>query len=266
MTWCDFEDVRRYARAVEIAHRAGVSIGLATMRIIKPGEDGFLKIIADAAPEAILVRNLSALAYMAQRYPNAQLVGDYSLNVANEISAFVLLSGHGWRGETGASLSRLTPSHDLNAAQLEAMLRRIDGGLFEVVLHQQMPMFHMEHCVFAHMLSDGKDYRDCGRPCEKHRVSLRDRVGIEHPLQADAGCRNTVFNGRAQSAGAYVPRLLELGVRHFRVELLQEDRSATDSLLTYYSDLLAGRKSERPRTGLKVLNLMGVTPGTLEFE
>ena len=147
------------------------------------------------------------------------------------------------------------------------MLKRIDGGLFEVVLHQQMPMFHMEHCVFAHMLSNGKDFHDCGRPCETHKVSLRDRVGIEHPLHADAACRNTVYNGRAQSAASYLPRLRELGVRHFRVELLTESAAGTLDMLSYYAQLLDGSAATpRPKTSLKVLNLMGVTPGTLEFE
>ena len=59
-------------------------------------------------------------------------------------------------------------------------------------------MFHMEHCVFAATLSDGKDWRDCGRPCDHHRVELLDRVGAGFPLLADTGCRNTVFNSVAQ--------------------------------------------------------------------
>jgi U32 family peptidase len=268
MIWCDFEDVRRYKEAVEVARAAGRTIGLATMRVTKPGEEGFLKQIAECAPDALLVRNLSSLSYFAQAYPGIELVADYSLNVANELTAWVLMQGMGWRPEGSSSrLARLTPSHDLNAAQLEAMLKRISGGVFEAVLHQHMAMFHMEHCVFAHMLSNGRDYRDCGRPCEKHRVSLRDRVGVEHPLQADAGCRNTVFNGRPQSIAAYVPMLLERGVQHFRVELLQESERETQDLLRYYSGVLAGRSSiQRPRTKLKVMNLMGVTPGTMEFD
>ena len=272
---CDFEDVGRYAQAVTLARAAGVKIALATMRVVKPGEDGFLNQIGESRPDAVLVRNLSSLAYFAGKYPELELAGDYSLNVANELTAYVLLQGIGWRtAMSPARLARLTPSHDLNFAQLEAMLRRMSGSLFEVVLHQHMPMFHMEHCVFAHMLSPGKDYRDCGRPCEKHRVSLRDRVGVEHPLQADAGCRNTLFNGRAQSIAAYAPRLMELGVRQFRVELLQEDAKATTELLSFYADTLAGRPTadrdlrdpRNSRGGARVLNLMGVTPGTMEFE
>ena len=59
--WCEFEDIRRYAEAVQVAREAGVRVGLATMRVIKPGEDGFLKLIGDCGPDMVLVRNLSAL-------------------------------------------------------------------------------------------------------------------------------------------------------------------------------------------------------------
>lgn len=258
MLWCDFEDVRRYGEAVAMGRELGMPIGLATLRICKPGEDGFLNALLSHRPDAILVRNLSSLSYCREHAPATQLVGDYSLNVANELTARLL---------SEAGLSRLTPSHDLNIEQLEAMLRWTGGGRFELVLHQHMPMFHMEHCVFAHMLSEGRDHRTCGRPCERHLLSLRDRVGVEHPLAADAGCRNTVFNGRAQSAAGYLSRLKSAGIACYRVELLRESSQQTEELLAYYQSLLEGRDTPKaPRTSLKVLDVMGVTPGTMAWE
>jgi putative protease len=159
------------------------------------------------------------------------------------------------------------PSYDLNFAQLGAMLSRIDAGLFEVVIHQHMPMFHMEHCVFAHVLSNGKDFRDCGRPCEKHKVDLTDRVGEPHPLIPDVGCRNTVFNAQAQSGAEYLPRMLALGARHFRVELLREDAASARRVMEHYSKLLAGESEPRAMVrSLRVLNQLGVTSGTLLHE
>ncbi len=74
-------------------------------------------------------------------------------------------------------------------------------------------MFHMEHCVFCAFLSEGTDYRNCGRPCDQHHVRLRDRVGAEHPLKADAGCRNTVYNSRAQTGAEFADRMVALGAR-----------------------------------------------------
>ena len=259
MVWCDFENVGDYPEAVEFARRNGRKIGLVTLRIIKPGEDRFLNQMGQCWPDAILVRNLSSIAYLAANFPTVELVGDYSLNVTNELSAWVLLKQLG--------LARLTPSHDLNWLQLQAMLSRISGRVFEVVLHQQMPMFHNEHCLFAHLLSDGKDSRDCQRPCEKHRVSLRDRMGVEHPVHADAGCRNTVFNGRAQGIAGYAQQLRRLGVNYFRVELLRETARETTDLLDYYAAIQDGRTSAPlPNSRLRILNMMGVTPGTMEFK
>ncbi|HEX7449033.1 MAG TPA: U32 family peptidase [Pirellulales bacterium] len=255
MVYCDFEDVRRYREVVPLAHAAALPLGLATLRILKPGEEGLLAKIAAAGADAVLIRNLGSLDWFRQHEPSVPLVGDYSLNAANELTADLLL---------GQRLSRLTPSYDLTWEQLTAMLGRISPGSFEVVVHQHMPMFHMEHCVFAAELSGGKDWRDCGRPCDHHRVELRDRVGAAFPLLADTGCRNTVFNSVPQSAAEYVPRMLAAGLRHFRVELLRENSDQTRELLTRYARLLAGLDAgKRAWHGLQVLSQLGVTRGTL---
>ena len=229
------------------------------MRIVKPGEDGWLNQVLDARADGILVRNLAAISFFRERAPEIPLIGDYALNIANELTADLLARE--------ANLVRMVPSYDLNWQQLAAMLGRFDPGKFEAVIHQHMPMFHMEHCVFAHVLSNGKDFHDCGRPCEKHLVDLRDRVDQPHPLIPDAGCRNTVFNAQAQSAAEFVPRMFRLGLRHFRVELLRERANEVTPLLKRYADLLLGRSEPKSALrSLRVLNQLGVTRGTLDRE
>jgi len=256
--YCDFEDVRRYKLAVEKCNAAKIPVALATMRIVKPHEDGWLQQILDCQPDAILVRNLASLAFYRERAPNLPLIGDYALNVANELTAAIFAE---------QNLIRMVPSYDLNWRQLAAMFARFDPNRFECVIHQHMPMFHMEHCVFAHTLSTGKDYRDCGRPCETHQVDLKDRVGQPHPLIPDAGCRNTVFNAQAQSAAEFVPKMRALGIGHFRVELLRESRDATGPLVRRYADLLSGKTPpQQAIRSLRVLNQLGVTRGTLDRE
>lgn len=256
--YCDFEDIRRYKEAVALCRKAGVKIALATLRIVKPHEEGTLNLIANNQPDAVLVRNLAAISFYHEKMPELMQIGDYSLNVANEVTALLL-------AEKG--LTRLVPSYDLNWMQLRAMLGRISPRLFEVVIHQHMPMFHMEHCVFAHVLSNGKDYRDCGRPCEKHQVDLRDRVGEAHPLIPDVGCRNTVYNAQAQTAAEYVPEMLKLGVRQFRVELLRQRGDEAVSLMERYRRVLSGEEQPLQMVrSLRVLNQLGVTRGTLGHE
>ena len=70
-------------------------------------------------------------------------------------------------------------------------------------MHHHLPIFHTEHCVFARFLSDGNDFRDCGRPCERHTLHLRDAASADHLVLADEGCRNTVFNAAAQSGAPH---------------------------------------------------------------
>jgi putative protease len=127
-----------------------------------------------------------------------------------------------------------------------------------------MPMFHMEHCVFCVFLSEGTTYKDCGRPCEKHVVHLRDRVGQLHRLQADVGCRNTLFNGRAQTGARFYQNLRAAGLSRFRVELLDEDAATAAKTIRAYQDLFSGAADASALLGrVEALEKLGVTEGTL---
>ncbi len=254
--YADFEDIRRYKDAVTLVREraTGAAIFLATPRIQKAGEEGFFKLIEKAAPDGVLIRNLGAIDFFSNR-SGLRKHGDFSLNVANPITA-----GH----FIGKGLDRVTISYDLNLEQVLDLLAVAPPRWFELTLHQHMPMFHMEHCVFAAFLSKGTSALDCGRPCEKHRVHLRDRVGMEHPLRADVGCRNTLFNAVPQSGARFFSMLENAGLRHFRVELLEESAAQTGEILAAYQALLSGRQDggELWRK-LRVQSQLGVTRGTL---
>jgi U32 family peptidase len=134
----------------------------------------------------------------------------------------------------------------------------------EVVLHHPMPLFHMEHCVIAALLSEGRNHLSCGRPCDRHQLSLRDRAGMDHPVEADVGCRNTVFHASAQSAAELVPALQRTGVRRFRVELVRESAEETTRIVGSYRELLRGRISGREVfRKLRVSGGYGVVRGSL---
>ncbi|HIF31968.1 MAG: DUF3656 domain-containing protein [Pirellulaceae bacterium] len=250
----DFSDIRQYGEAAEISARANVELFLATPRIQKPGEMGIFRTMQQHAGVGILVRNLAGLRYFCDA--GCRVDADFSLNAANDLTVDMLRK---W----GAR--RVTASYDLNREQLFELLRHSKSSEMEVVIHQHMPMFHMEHCVFCAVLSPGTDKTNCGRPCDDHLVQLRDRVGMEHPLTADVGCRNTLFNATPQSAAEAVPSLLGLGVSHFRVELLWDAPSAITQIVQLYGKLLRGEIATRDVWAqLKAVNRVGVTRGTLE--
>ncbi|HWA84588.1 MAG TPA: DUF3656 domain-containing protein [Opitutus sp.] len=267
--YCEFENPKHYRDAVArfrqlqssesdsnrhsaIGPRQS-SIWVAAPRIFKPGEEWILKQVRSCDADGYLVRNYDHLAFFA----GDRKRGDFSLNVANPLTADYFLRRYG--------LERVTASYDLNIGQLEALLRAAPPGWFDITIHQHMPMFHMEHCVFCAFLSTGRDYRDCGRPCDQHRVALRDRVGAELPLRADAGCRNMVFNNRAQTGAEYVARLLDLGARSFRVEFVNETADEVGRTVARYLKLLRGGISGAELwRELKLINQLGVTRGQIE--
>src|SRR5690606_13312165 len=103
----DFEDVRRYREAVQLVRKQGATntrVLLATPRIQKAGENGYFRLIESAEPDGVVIRNLGAIAYFRDRHALFRL-GDFSLNVANPLTAAFLIE----RG-----LDRLTISYDLN--------------------------------------------------------------------------------------------------------------------------------------------------------
>ena len=264
--YCEFEDPKKYREAVTTFHTArgccapssilnppsSPGIFLAPPRIFKMGEEWILNLVKSANANGILVRNYEHLKFFA----DTRRVGDFSLNVANKITADYFKNHFG--------LERVTASYDLNVLQLDALLSAAPPEWFEVTIHQHMPMFHMEHCVFCAFLSKGKDYHDCGRPCDKHEVKLRDRTGAQHPLKADAGCRNTVFNSQAQTGAEFVERLLALGVKNFRVEFLNESPDDVEKTIAKYRALLRGEISGTTLwRELKLFNQLGVTRGQM---
>jgi putative protease len=252
--YLDFEFGKEYGPAVDLVRSYGFRAGIATTRILKPGELAHLKVIERLKPDSVLVRNLGALEYLRAK-KDLDLVGDFSLNIANSISA-------DWFMAKG--LSRICPSYDLNGEQLGELIKESSPRNFEITIHHYIPAFHMEHCVFAAFLSNGSSYRDCGRPCEQHRVELRDPKGAIHPLKADAECRNTMFNGVPQSALKLLPDLAKLGVPVFRVEVLFDSPDVTRRKVEIYSEALSGKVDNNAvLKELGIVERYGVTDGQL---
>ncbi|BAY45324.1 peptidase U32 [Scytonema sp. HK-05] len=287
--YCEFEDPRAYREAVRMVRRSknedgrmnnedgriknedgrmknenvssssifsadssSPSIWVAPPRITKPGENWILQQVRSCEADGYLVRNYDQLQFFA----NDRCIGDFSLNVANALTADYFKHQFG--------LERVTASYDLNITQLQDLLTSCPPQWFEVTIHQHMPMFHMEHCVFCAFLSQGTDYTNCGRPCEKHSVKLRDRVGTEHILKADVGCRNTVFNGTAQTGAEYVQHLIEFGVRNFRIEFVNETPEKVMQTIHHYQQLLRGEiTGSQLWRELKLQNQLGVTRGPM---
>lgn len=224
MLYLDMSDGQDLARAAKEARQAGIDFAPAAPRVVKIGQEGALKRLLELEPPAMLLRSLAQIGLLGQWAPNLRLIGDASLNLANDLAIGVLAD----------RLERLTPSNDLNVRQLLDLAGRA-GGRLEVVLHQHLPMFHTQHCLYACYL--GKP-DDCSHACRNGSLELVDRNRLAMPVVADAVCCNTVFAPGPQSAQRQLPQMLWAGLAHFRLELLGQSAKQAAQEYRYYQGLL----------------------------
>ena len=235
LIYCDFADTDLYSFACAKARKNNIQIGLASLRIHKAGDEKILKNIIDCKPDAVLVRNLAALAYLKTNAPQLNLIADFSLNIANELAASVLRD---W------GVSIMTPGFDLNIEQLRNLIKATSPAWFEQIIYDHIPMFHTEHCVAANMLSKGRDECTCGRVC-KNSIELEDVNSIRYQVTADAACRNTIFNRSVFCPAHQIETLKTMGLRRFRVGLLNENAVQTATILKNIHNLLTGQADAR---------------------
>jgi putative protease len=250
----DFEFGKDYAPSIEMLKSIGVRAGIATTRILKPDEYYNLNIIMRCKPDLVLVRNLGAFHYLKEK-SSIPLIGDFSLNVTNSLTHSYLIN---------KGLETVNVSYDLNQDQLLDLVDKSDSSKVEVTLHQYMPEFHMEHCVFAAFLSKGTSFKDCGKPCEKHEVKLKDPYGNMHFLKPDQECRNTFFKATPQSASFLIGQLKAKGVETYRLEALNEDVTKINMKIMTYLELLDERiTSEEAMKRLQMAESYGLGMGQI---
>ena len=254
----DYLDLYGLRPSVEQVKAAGIVVRVASPRVLKPGEARIVNFLVSLGCP-IVVRSTGILNVLrtglSPTAPECELIGDFSLNTANSLAAREYLE----RG-----VSRLTPTHDLNAAQITDLARQAGADRIEAIAYQHLPVFHTEHCVFCRFMSTGTSYRDCGRPCEKHSIALRDSSGRSHPVMADVGCRNTVFGAEAQEASAHLEEWLASGIRHFRLEFVHETAAQVRQVTDAFERALAGQITPAQlNRELKATAPGGITQGSL---
>jgi putative protease len=250
----DYLELYGLRSSVERVQTAGIDVRVASPRVLKPSEQRVVNFLLRLGCP-ILVRS-GGLLHALRETPDApELIGDFSLNVANELTARTFLA---------LGLTRLTPTHDLNATQIADLAQRTGADALEVIAYQHLPVFHTEHCVFCRFLSTGTSYKDCGHPCEKHKVALRDHAGREHPVMADVGCRNTVFGAEAQEASAHLAAWRAAGIRHYRLEFVHESGEQVRQVAASFRAALDGALAATElKQRLQRITPQGVTEGSL---
>ncbi len=114
----DYLDLYGLRPAVEEVTAAGITARVASPRILKPGEERMVNFLL-RLNVPILVRSAGLLHTLRQAETHPSLIGDFSLNAANAIAAHTFLQ---------LGVERLTPTHDLNGAQVADLARAVGPG------------------------------------------------------------------------------------------------------------------------------------------
>jgi putative protease len=137
-----------------------------------------------------------------------------------------------------SNVRRIALSSELDAERTAEMLRAFSEVYeqlppVEALVYARHELMALRHCVIRHALGGAA----CGR-CRRERFSLQDDAGRIFPILSTHRCENRLFEGRP--AKKDVRPLIDLGVRHFRVELMDEDAAESRRIVGRYCRMLEG--------------------------
>ena len=247
----DFLEIDGMREAVTKLRKTNAKVVLATPRIIKPGEEEIWKTLLRLEPDGLLIRSAGLIHHLQdlggsgavislgeQKVKIPDLVGDFSLNTVNTLTASEFLDYGGF--------SRITAAYDLSANAVTELAKCMKetgtSTQLEVVVHAHLPIFHTEHCVFARFLTNGNSYLDCGHACTHNTIHLRDQTGNDNLVLADMGCRNTVFSAEAQSGVHSIKEWSDAGLGFLRIELVDEGKEDVKKIVEGYESVLLGHQ------------------------
>ncbi|MBU5440678.1 peptidase U32 family protein [Paenibacillus sp. MSJ-34] len=202
--------------------------------------------------DGLLVTNVGAIRKFRELgYP---LIGDYCLNIYNELAA---------RMYREFGLVRIAPSIELNTADFAALIRNAPLPV-EIVAHGSPVVMYMELDlyenaeVFEPIGEEDNRYVD-----NRHAVLMTDQG--ENPVYRDHHGRNHMTLAKELCYLPLVPELLQAGVSFFRIEGCTYTPEQLRGIVQAYKHAL-----EAPEQAAEIFGRMspvyaGYTLGTLSF-
>lgn len=178
----------------------------------------------EAGVKGFLVQNLGGL-QLAKELGLKGLVGDYSLNIFNDVTIHFL-------SENG--IERVVLSPELTLEQIGKM-RFFEDMPGECIVHGMLPLMITEHCTIGNVLGKGHLENGCPMPCVKGGYGLKDRMNMIFPLETDEKCRMHVYNAKTHNLIDRLPALVNQGVEYLRIEAFKEDAVWVEKVVRVYN-------------------------------
>lgn len=194
------QPVKNVAEAIELAHKRGKKISLATPRLVREGEPFDIP----AGFDSVYVHNLATLR-LAKRITNVPIRSDYSLHVFNNATINYL---------RGLGIDGVTLSPELNLIQVKSLAKNSCLPV-ECIVHGRQELMISAYCVLGSFIG-GLDKKNCPHVCRAKDFYLRDRMGELFPVVTDQFCRMHILNAKTLSMIEH--RAEFLGLARIRVD------------------------------------------------
>lgn len=234
-----FPTVRSVAALVERVAAAGALFRLRLPTIVRPEERKKLdKWLALGTP--LVTGHLGHVAEFAAA--GREVYADYAVNCFNQHTAHELFA-LGARG--------ITASVELTAEEIGQVVAPWGGAGFEVFLHGRPEGMTLEHCVLSAAFDRTPTH--CRDLCTKQHTDTRltDPAGYEFPVATDYACRNRLLHSRPIEGSEFLPQLLAMGIRSYRLVFNVPGDAVAERVAAYREALdgaVAGAKpSRKPR-------------------
>jgi putative protease len=214
---------------------SGVTLRLRTPTVVRPEDRRRLDPwLALGLP--VQTGHLGLLAELSAA--GADVVADYAVNCFNQHTARQLF-------RLGAR--RITPSVELAADELGALVEPWRGAGFDVFAYGRPEGMTIEHCVLSAAFD--REPTTCRDLCVKTHpnVELTDPAGYTFPVATDSDCRNRLLHSRPVDGSAYLGRLWRRGIRGWRLvfNVPRDDVAAvTGAFRAMFDELRSGGSAD----------------------
>lgn len=208
---------------------------------------------SDLGLDGILVTNLGAISKFKDL--NLELIGDYSLNIYNGISA-------NFYKEQGLDLGVLScesPAGNTKEALLTSSLP------LEVIVHGSPVVMYMSHDLYENTKVAEKGKKSERKYSDKGVLLLIDDKGNEHPVYRDSNGNNHMLLSKELCYMPLLKELKDLGAKSFRIEACHYDVETLRKVVREYKKAILNIEDCNNIFKELNYNCLGFTFGAMQF-
>ena len=184
-------------------------------------------ILQDYQISGFVVSNLGQLELLKDFKDNYELIGNYTLNIFNSLTA------------TNLELSSVTLSPEINRTELQELTNILRGKNInsELIVYGNLPLMTSNYCLLG---KSNKCYKECSMKCQNLKNNsyyLKDRIGFLFRIIPDnTQTITTLYNSKITSID-----FSDIRNDYARIDILDENMEEINNII---STIRSGKRLE----------------------